>query len=110
MAIRFTLTLAVEEVTANGRSTTRAISAAIERSSLTAEALGLTLAEGKAILAELQAAVVAEQVTAHETAARPCLACGTNRGIKGHHPLICRTAFGTLPPHGYAAAPLPMRC
>ena len=97
MTIRFILTLAVEGEAAGGGATTRAISAAVERSSLTAETLGLTLAEGKAILAELQAAVVAEQVAAHEAAARRCLACGTDRGIKGHHSLTCRTAFGTLP-------------
>ena len=97
MTIQFTLTLAVEGGAAGSRSTTRAITAAIKRTSLTAETLGLTLAEGKAILAELQAAVVAEQVSAHESAARRCLACGTDRGIKGHHPLTCRTAFGTLP-------------
>lgn len=97
MTIQFTLTLAVEGGAADGRSTTRAISTAIERDSLTAETLGLTLAEGKAILAELQAAVVAEQVAAHEAAARRCLACGADRGIRGHHPLTCRTAFGTLP-------------
>ena len=97
MTIRFTLTLAVEGAAADVRSTTRAISAAVERGSLTAETFGLTMAEGKAILAELQAAVVAEQVAAYEIAARRCLACGTDRGIKGHHPLTCRTAFGTLP-------------
>ena len=97
MTIRFTLTLTVEGEAAGGGATTRAISAAVERSSLTAETLGLTLAEGKAILAELQAAVVAEQVAAHEAAVRRCLACGTDRGIKGHHSLTCRTAFGTLP-------------
>ena len=97
MTIRFTLTLAVEGAAVDSSATTRAISAAIERGSLTAETLGLTLAEGKAILAELQAAVVAEQVAAHEIAARRCLACGMDRGIKGHRPVTCRTAFGSLP-------------
>ena len=97
MPIQFTLTLTIEGTAADGRSTTRAITATVERASLTAETLGLTLAEGKAILAELQAAVVSEQVAAYEAAARCCLACGTDRGIKGHHPITCRTAFGTLP-------------
>lgn len=97
MTIRFTLTLTVEGEAAGGGATTRAISAALKRSSLTAETLGLTLAESKAILSELQAAVVTEQIAAHEEAARRCLACRTDRGIKGHHPLTCRTAFGTLP-------------
>lgn len=97
MTIRFILTLAVEGEAAGGGATTRAISAAIERGSLTAETLGLTLAEGKAILSELQAAVVAEQVAVHEKAIRRCPICETDRGIKGHHPLTCRTTFGTLP-------------
>ena len=97
MTIRFSLTLAVEGAAAASGATTHTLSAVVERGSLTAEALGLTLAEGKAILAELQAAVVSEQVAAHEAAARCCTACGMARGIKGHHPLTCRTIFGTLP-------------
>ena len=97
MTIRFTLTLAVEGAAADGITSTHVISTAIERGSVTAEAVGLTLAEGKAILAELQAALVSEQVAVHEAVARRCLACGTNRGIKDHHPLTCRTIFGTLP-------------
>ena len=97
MTIRFSLTLAVEGAATAGGATTRVIGAALERDELTAEVLGLTLAEGKAILAELQAVVVAEQVAAHEAAARRCTACGADRGIKGHHPLTCRTTFGTLP-------------
>ena len=97
MTIRFTLTLAVEGAAADGITGTHVISTAIERGSVTAEAVGLTLVEGKAILAELQAAVVAKQVGAHEAAARRCMAYGTNRGIKDHHPLTCRTVFGTLP-------------
>ena len=97
MTIRFTLTLTVEGAATASGATTHAVGATIERGELTAEALGLTLAEGKAILAELQAAVVAEQAMAHEAAARRCAACGTARGIKDHYPLTCRTAFGTLP-------------
>ena len=97
MTIRFTLTLAVEGAAADGVTSTHVISTAIERGLLTAEALGLTLAEGKAILAGLQTVVVAEQVAAHASAARTCQACGMNRSIKGHSPLTCRTVFGTLP-------------
>ena len=97
MTIRFTLTLAVEGAPATGGATTHTIDATVERDELMAETLGLTLAEGKAILADLQAAVVAEQVAAHEAVARSCQACGTDRSIKGHCGLTCRTTFGTLP-------------
>jgi len=79
MAIRFTLTLVVEGGVEGGEAVTRAITAAVERDALAPETLGLTLAEGKAILAELQAAVVAEQAAAHEKMARPCPACGSAR-------------------------------
>lgn len=97
MTIRFTLTLAVEGAAADDVAGTHVIKAVIERGSMTAEALGLTLVEGKAILAELQAVIVSMQVAAHEAAARTCRACGTDRGIKGHHPITCCTVFGTLP-------------
>ena len=111
MTIRFTLTLTVEGAATATGATTHAVGATIERDELTAEALGLTLAEGKAILAELQAVVVAEQATAHEAAARRCAVCGTARGIKDHYPLTCRTTFGTLPlrfrPNGCAGTCMP---
>lgn len=97
MTIRFTLTLAIEgDAEAGSEAVTRTLSAAVERDALAPETLGLTLAEGKAILAELQRAVVAEQVAAHESASRSCPACRTDRGIKDHRPITCRTAFGTL--------------
>lgn len=96
MTIRFTLTLAVEDGAIGGLAT-RAISTTVERGLLAPETLGLTLAEGKAILAELQGAVVAEQAAAYERASRSCPSCGTGRGVKDHRPITCRTAFGTLP-------------
>ena len=96
MTIRFTLTLAIEgdrPSAAVSPSTTMSF----DRAALTPETLGLTLSESKAVLAQLQAAVVAEQVAAHERAARPCPTCDVPRSIKDHRPLTCRTAFGTLP-------------
>lgn len=106
MTIRFTLTLTVENGAAGGRAATCAISAAIERTSLTAETLGLTLAEGKAILAELQAAVVTEQVAAHEKAARrssPVGRIGASRAIT-RLPAALPSARSSSQPHGCAAA------
>ncbi len=95
MTIRFTLTLTTEGG-AHGAAA-HPVTVSLDRAALSPETLGLTLSEGKTILAELQAAIVAEQVAAHERAARPCPACGILRSVKGHHPLTCRSAFGTLP-------------
>ncbi len=93
MTMRFTLTLAVQS---DGGTAARSIVADVERGTLAPETLGLTLAEAKAILGKLQAAIVADQVAAHETTARRCMGCGAARSVRGHRPLTCRTAFGTV--------------
>jgi hypothetical protein len=67
MTMRFTLTLAREAGDGSSAAMTRSV--AIERDMLAAETLGFTLAEAKVILAELQAAIVADQVAAHEKSA-----------------------------------------
>ena len=92
--MRFTITLAREGGT--GTAVTRTLNLAIGRDTLAPEAFGLTLAEAKAIMTELQDAVVADQIAAHEQDARCCPACGTVRGVKGRRPLTCRTVFGTV--------------
>jgi len=79
--------------------------AQFERGALQPEALGLTLAEAKALLQGVQRTMVAEQTTAYLDAQHPCPACGTPRRCKGHHQLVYRTVFGklTLPsPRWYA--------
>lgn len=96
MTMRFTLTLTVEADGDETGAADRAVVAAIERDALAPETLGLTLAEAKAVLVKVQAAVVADQVAAHAAASRGCTACGVARRIKGHRPLTCRTAFGTV--------------
>ena len=60
--------------------------AQFERGALQPEALGLTLAEAKALLQGVQRTMVAEQTTAYLDAQHPCPACGTPRRCKGHHP------------------------
>jgi len=94
MTMRFTLTLAREAGDGSSAAVTRSV--AIERDMLAPETLGFTLAEAKAILAELQAAIVADQVAAHEREERCCGSCGAARRVKGHRPLTCRTVFGTV--------------
>jgi hypothetical protein len=68
----------------------------LERAELTNETLGLTLAEGKAILAQLQQAVVAQQAAAYVTTQQTCPTCGAPRRCKGHHQIVVRSLFGTL--------------
>jgi len=66
----------------------------VERAALQPETLGLSLAEGKAILSGLQTLVVERQVAAHLESERRCPACGKARRRKGRHPLHFRTIFG----------------
>jgi len=68
----------------------------LEREELTDETLGFTLAEGKAILAQLQEAVVAQQAAAYVTTQQTCPTCGARRRCKGHHQIVVRSLFGTL--------------
>jgi hypothetical protein len=70
--------------------------AEFERGALQPDALGLTLAEAKALLQGVQRTIVAEQTTAYLEAHRPCPACQAPRRCKGHHPLVYRTVFGKL--------------
>jgi hypothetical protein len=79
----------------DGREETREI-ACLERTDLKPETLGLTLAEGKAILKGLQAIVVEGQVSTHLPAQRPCPDCGGLRSLKGYHDLTLKTVFGAL--------------
>ena len=68
----------------------------LQRMELKMETLGLTLAEGKAILSAIQRVIV-EQQTAHCVAAhRHCSDCGQQRHRKGHHDLPLRTVFGKV--------------
>jgi hypothetical protein len=92
--MRFTITLARDDGVRTAVMHTLDI--AVERDSLAPETFGLTLAEAKAIMTELQDAIVADQIAVHEQDARCCPGCGSARGMKGHRPLTCRTVFGTV--------------
>jgi hypothetical protein len=73
--------------------------ACVEREDLTPTTLGLTLAEGKAILKALQAVVVQQQLTAYLETQRSCAHCGHGQRSKGYHTTQVRTVFGTIPIH-----------
>jgi hypothetical protein len=83
-------------VTDDGQETTREI-ACVERQDLTPETLGLSLAEGKAVLQALQEVVVEWQMQAYLQQQRTCPHCGKVRRSKGVPHTVFRTIFGALP-------------
>jgi hypothetical protein len=87
---------------AGGGGRTRTVSGArdrIRRASdrITPATLGLSIAEGKAVLAAIQAQLVADQVTRHGVVARECRACGRVQASKGHYRSTFRSVFGNVP-------------
>src|SRR4051812_2628440 len=60
------------------------------------EHLGLSLAEAKALLVELQRQVLTRQVAAFLAAHVPCPSCSRPRGIKDRKSIVFRTLFGKL--------------
>jgi hypothetical protein len=77
----------------DGREEIREITC-LERIDLKPETLGLTLAEGKRILKDLQQIVVESQVASFLLPKRPCPECGQPRCTKGYHTLPVRSVFG----------------
>ena len=68
----------------------------IDRDQLCPAALGLSLAEAKEITGGMQQALVGVQVAEWQTKQRNCSDCGRRRSLKGHHPIVFHTTFGTL--------------
>ena len=79
----------------DGREETREITS-IQRTDVKPETLGLTLAEGKMILKDLQQVVVESQVSSLLLPKQTCPECGEPRCSKGNHTLSVRTVFGRL--------------
>jgi hypothetical protein len=73
----------------DGRKETREITS-IQRTDVKPETLGLTLAEGKMILKDLQQIVVESQVSSLLLPKRTCPDCGEPRCSKGNHTLSVR--------------------
>src|SRR5689334_4433146 len=61
------------------------------------EALGLSLAEAKTLLAGIQQRLVTAQAASFAARHRGCPVCGRPRRSKGPSPIVFRTAFGTVP-------------
>jgi hypothetical protein len=96
MTMKYTVHVAI--TTDAGQTEIREI-ASVEREDLTPTTLGLTLAEGKAILKGLQEVIVQQQLTAYLETQRPCAQCGRVQRSKGYHSTQVRTVFGTIPVH-----------
>ena len=71
--------------------------ACIERDDLTAESLGLSVADSKVLLQSLQEVVVEWQMKTYLDDQRHCPDCGQLRHSKGSHHIAFRTVFGTIP-------------
>jgi len=91
--MKFTVQLVIEP---EDGSTVVTEVATFEREALTEATLGLSLAESKTILAQLQEHMVAQQAASYSTAQQTCPACGAPRRCKGHHQIVVRSLFGTL--------------
>ncbi len=85
----------VVTITDDGQEITQEV-ACMERQDLTPETLGLSLAEGKAVLQALQEVVVEWQMHAYLCQQRVCPQCGMARRRKGMHHTVFRTVFGVL--------------
>src|SRR6266511_582525 len=66
------------------------------RGDLLPETIGLTLEEGKALLASIQKSLVGHQAAADVEQQRLCPACGRRQRNRGTHEIVHRTLFGKL--------------
>ena len=70
--------------------------AVLEKGCRRMEEIGLSLAEAKQVLRNLQEAVVRDQVERYLEGTHRCGRCGAALTTKGHHDLVYRTLFGTI--------------
>jgi hypothetical protein len=70
--------------------------AVFEKQTERAEDLGLSIADGKALMAAIQQRVVNAQVTSWVEQHRRCEACGARRHSKGSHQVIFLTLYGDV--------------
>jgi len=70
----------------------------IEREDLISPAtIGLSIAEGKAIMESLQRHIVTAQVQRHGTSIKSCSRCGKAFRTKGYYQSILRSIYGKVP-------------
>ncbi|MGH2353351.1 MAG: ISKra4 family transposase, partial [Chloroflexota bacterium] len=93
MSLQFKLQLVV--VAEDGAETTEEL-LALAKDHERLEHLGLTLAEGKQLLREVQRRVLERQVQTFLATQATCPDCGRERGTKDHKPLDLRTLFGKI--------------
>ena len=70
--------------------------ACVQRDTLCAETLGLSLEEAKALLANVQSALVAHQVEVYTDQCRCCPHCGQAYARKSTASIVIRTLFGKV--------------
>ena len=70
--------------------------AQLERHSLEPGEVGLSLAEAKQMLGNVQRAMIQEQVAEHLDQQSRCRDCGRTLARKGQHEIVFRTLFGEL--------------
>ena len=87
--------LQVLMVAEDGHQETSAITS-VEWKDLKPETFGLNLAEGKAILKDIQQIAIRRQASAFLEHYRQCSHGGRQRASKGYHDMSVRTAFGCL--------------
>ena len=93
MALRFKVQLVM--IAEDGEETAHEL-VVLDKEHERIEQLGLSLAEAKLLLRELQQQVLERQVAAFLSSRAACPACGRAWGIKDHKPLRFRTLFGKL--------------
>jgi hypothetical protein len=78
------------------RATDATIVAVVERNDRSLADLGLTLAEGRALLAEVQSLLVPEQTTGWLRSQMACHRCGSMLAHKDTRSIVLRTVFGKV--------------
>lgn len=93
--MKWTVTLVAE--TEPGHVTEHPLGQIEREDTITPASLGLSLAEGKTIVAAFQTAIVTAQVARHGEALRRCPHCARPRTTKGYYSSIFRSVFGQVP-------------
>jgi hypothetical protein len=78
------------------RAIDAAIVAVVERNDLSLADLGLTLAEGRALRAEVQSLLVPEQTAGWLRSQMACHRCGSMLAHKDARSIVLRTVFGKV--------------
>jgi hypothetical protein len=93
--MKWTVTLVAE--TEPGHVTEHPLAQVEREDTITPASLGLSIAEGKTIVAAIQTAMVTAQVKRHGESLRPCPHCAGPRTTKGYYTSIFRSVYGQVP-------------